>query len=191
QAADLGLDATVVLEPTRRDSGPAIAAGGALAKARDPDAIVLALAADHVILDPDLFVAACRLAREAAAAGHIVTFGIRPSAPKTGYGYIRRGASLAVPGVHALAPCVEKPDARPAARYVGDGFLWNSGNFMFRAGVLLGELARLQPTMAQAIDQAVGKAVTDLGFVRLDADAFAQAPRISIDYAVMEKTDRA
>ena len=191
QAADLGLDATVVLEPMRRDSGPAIAAGAALAKARDPDAIVLALAADHVILDPDLFVAACRLAREAAAAGHIVTFGIRPSAPKTGYGYIRRGGALGVPGVHAVAQFVEKPDAATAARYVTDGFLWNSGNFMFRADALLGELARLQPTMAQAIDQAVGKAVTDLGFVRLDADAFAQAPRISIDYAVMEKTDRA
>ena len=191
QAEELGIDATVVLEPTRRDSGPAIAAGAALAKSRDKDAIVLALAADHVILDPDLFLAACRAGRDAAAAGHIVTFGIRPTAPKTGYGYIRRGEALDVDGVHQVAAFVEKPDAATAARYVADGYLWNSGNFMFRADTLLVELARLQPAMAKAVTGAVDKAVSDLGFVRLDADAFGSAPRISIDYAVMEKTDRA
>ena len=191
QAEELGIDATVVLEPTRRDSGPAIAAGAALAKARDKDAIVLALAADHVILDPELFLAACRAGRDAAAAGHIVTFGIRPTAPKTGYGYIRRGAALDVDGVHQVAAFVEKPDAATAARYVADGYLWNSGNFMFRADTLLVELARLQPAMAKAVTGAVDKAASDLGFVRLDADAFGSAPRISIDYAVMEKTDRA
>jgi len=191
QAEELGIDATVVLEPTRRDSGPAIAAGAALAKSRDKDAIVLALAADHVILDPDLFLAACRAGRDAAAAGHIVTFGIRPTAPKTGYGYIRRGEALDVDGAHQVAAFVEKPDAATAARYVADGYLWNSGNFMFRADTLLVELARLQPAMAKAVTGAVDKAVSDLGFVRLDADAFGSAPRISIDYAVMEKTDRA
>jgi mannose-1-phosphate guanylyltransferase/mannose-6-phosphate isomerase len=191
QAEELGIDATVVLEPMRRDSGPAIAAGAALAKARDKDAIVLALAADHVILDPDLFLAACRAGRDAAAAGHIVTFGIRPTAPKTGYGYIRRGDSLDVEGVHQVAAFVEKPDAATAARYVADGYLWNSGNFMFRADTLLVELARLQPDMAKAVTGAVDKAASDLGFVRLDAAAFGSAPRISIDYAVMEKTDRA
>jgi mannose-1-phosphate guanylyltransferase/mannose-6-phosphate isomerase len=191
QAEELGIDATVVLEPTRRDSGPAIAAGAALAKTRDKDAIVLALAADHVILDPDLFLAACRAGRDAAAAGHIVTFGIRPTAPKTGYGYIRRGAALDVDGVHEVAAFVEKPDAATAARYVADGYLWNSGNFMFRADTLLVELARLQPAMARAVGDAVDKAAGDLGFVRLDADAFGGAPRLSIDYAVMEKTDRA
>jgi mannose-1-phosphate guanylyltransferase/mannose-6-phosphate isomerase len=191
QAEELGIDATVVLEPTRRDSGPAIAAGAALAKARDKDAIVLALAADHVILDPELFLAACRAGRDAAAAGHIVTFGIRPTAPKTGYGYIRRGEPLDVAGVHQVAAFVEKPDAATAARYVADGYLWNSGNFMFRADTLLVELARLQPAMARAITGAVDRAASDLGFVRLDADAFGGAPRLSIDYAVMEKTDRA
>ncbi len=191
QAEELGIAATVVLEPTRRDSGPAIAAGAALAKARDKDAIVLALAADHVILDPDLFLAACRAGRDAAAAGHIVTFGIRPTAPKTGYGYIRRGAPLDVAGVHEVAAFVEKPDAATAARYVADGYLWNSGNFMFRADALLVELARLQPAISRAVAGAVDKAASDLGFVRLDADAFGSAPRLSIDYAVMEKTDRA
>jgi mannose-1-phosphate guanylyltransferase/mannose-6-phosphate isomerase len=191
QAEELGLDATVVLEPTRRESGPAIAAGAALAKARDKDAIVLALAADHVILDPELFLAACRAGRDAAAAGHIVTFGIRPTAPKTGYGYIRRGDALDVEGVHQVAAFVEKPDAATAARYVADGYLWNSGNFMFRADTLMVELARLQPAMARAVTGAVDKAASDLGFVRLDADAFGAAPRLSVDYAVMEKTDRA
>jgi mannose-1-phosphate guanylyltransferase / mannose-6-phosphate isomerase len=191
QAEELGIDATVVLEPTRRDSGPAIAAGAALAKARDKDAIVLALAADHVILDLELFLAACRAGRDAAAAGHIVTFGIRPTAPKTGYGYIRRGPALDVEGVHQVEAFVEKPDAATAARYVADGYLWNSGNFMFRADTLLVELARLQPAMAKAVTGAVDKAASDLGFVRLDADAFGCAPRLSIDYAVMEKTDRA
>src|SRR5215469_8707763 len=191
QAQDLGIDPTVVLEPTRRDSGPAIAAGAALAMSRDADAIVLALAADHVILDPDLFLAACRAGRDAAAAGHIVTFGIRPTAPKTGYGYIRRGPALGIESVHAVAAFVEKPDAATAARYLADGYLWNSGNFMFRADALLGELERLQPDMARAVTSAVANAATDLGFVRLDADSFGGAPRISIDYAMMEKTDRA
>ncbi len=191
QAQELGIEATVVLEPMRRDSGPAIAAGAALAKARDKDAIVLALAADHVILDPELVLAACRAARDAAAAGHIVTFGIRPTAPKTGYGYIRRGDELEVPGAHQVAAFVEKPDAETAARYVADGYLWNSGNFMFRADTLLHELARLQPDMAHAVTAAVDKAASDLGFVRLDAEAFGAAPRLSVDYAVMERTNRA
>ena len=191
QAEELGIDATVVLEPARRDSGPANAAGAALAKTRDADAIVLALAADHVILDPDLFIATCRAGRDAAAAGHIVTFGIRPTAPKTGYGYIRRGAALDVAGVHQVAAFVEKPDAATAARYVAEGYLWNSGNFMFRADALLGELELLAPAMARAVTGAVGTAVGDLGFVRLDPEAYGSAPRLSIDYAVIEKTDRA
>lgn len=191
QAEELGIDATVVLEPVRRDSGPAIAAGAAIARRRDPDAIVLALAADHVILDGDLFLDACTAGREAAAAGHIVTFGIRPTAPKTAYGYIRRGVALGIEGIHTVAAFVEKPDAATAARYVSEGYLWNSGNFMFRADTLLSELARFEPAMAQAIDAAVDNAATDLGFTRLDGQDFARAPQNSIDYAVMEKTDRA
>jgi mannose-1-phosphate guanylyltransferase / mannose-6-phosphate isomerase len=191
QAQEVGVDPTVVLEPLRRDSAAAIAAAATIARGRDPSAIVLTLAADHVIFDLDLFRAACLAGRAAAAEGRIVTFGIRPSAPKTGYGYIRPGAALGHDGVHAVAAFVEKPDEATAARYLADGYLWNSGNFLFRADVLLDELARFAPQVAQAADAAVAKATTDLGFVRLDADAFAKAPQTSIDYALMERTDRA
>jgi mannose-1-phosphate guanylyltransferase/mannose-6-phosphate isomerase len=191
QAEDIGVDATVVIEPMRRDSGPAVAAAAALAKSRDADAVVLALAADHVILDVEEFQATCAAGLKGAAAGRIVTFGITPSAPKTSYGYIRRGKPTADEGVDAVDAFVEKPNAETAARYVAEGYLWNSGNFLFRADVLLAELARFEPSMAEAVERAVAGAHHDLGFVRLDAEAFASAPQKSIDYAVMEKTDRA
>ena len=191
QAEDVGVEATVVIEPLRRDSGPAIAAATAVALKRDPDAVVLALAADHIILDVSQFRATCVAGREAAEAGSIVTFGIKPTEPKTSYGYILPGAAIGKSGVHAVKSFVEKPDAATAARYVRDGYLWNSGNFLFRADVLLSELARLEPAMAEAIEAAVAKASTDLGFLRLQREAFARAPLKSIDYAVMEKTDRA
>jgi mannose-1-phosphate guanylyltransferase/mannose-6-phosphate isomerase len=191
QAEDVGVEATVVIEPLRRDSGPAIAAATAVALKRDPDAVVLALAADHIILDVSQFRATCLAGREAAEAGSIVTFGIKPTEPKTSYGYILPGAAIGKNGVHAVKSFVEKPDAATAARYVRDGYLWNSGNFLFRADVLLSELATLEPAMAEAIEAAVAKASTDLGFLRLQPEAFARAPLKSIDYAVMEKTDRA
>ena len=191
QAEEVGVEATVVIEPLRRDSAPAIAAATAVALKRDPDAVVLALAADHIILDGLQFRATCLAGREGADAGRIVTFGIKPTEPKTSYGYILPGEAIGKTGVHAVKSFVEKPDAATAARYVKDGYLWNSGNFLFRADVLLSELARLEPAMAEAIEAAVAKASTDLGFLRLDPDAFARAPQKSIDYAVMEKTDRA
>ena len=191
QAEDVGVEATVVIEPLRRDSGPAIAAATAVALKRDPNAVVLALAADHIILDVPQFRATCLAGREAAEAGSIVTFGIKPTEPKTSYGYILPGAAIGKSGVHAVKSFVEKPDAATAARYVRDGYLWNSGNFLFRADVLLSELSRLEPAMAEAIEAAVAKASTDLGFLRLQPEAFARAPLKSIDYAVMEKTDRA
>jgi mannose-1-phosphate guanylyltransferase/mannose-6-phosphate isomerase len=191
QAEEIGFDPTVVLEPERRDSGPAIAAAAALALRRSPDAVVLAMAADHVILDTDLFHSACRAGRDAALSGHIVTFGLKPSEPKTSYGYIRRGRPLGIDGVAAVAAFVEKPDAGTAARYVTDGYLWNSGNFLFRAEALLAELGRHAPEMRSAAEAAVDEATTDLGFLRLAAGPFAQAPRKSLDYAVMEKTARA
>jgi mannose-1-phosphate guanylyltransferase/mannose-6-phosphate isomerase len=190
QAEEIGVDATVVIEPLRRDSGPAIAAATAVARRRDPDAVVLALAADHIILDVPPFRATCATGRAAAEAGKIVTFGIRPTEPKTSYGYILPGPSIEG-GAHAVERFVEKPDAATAARYVQEGYLWNSGNFLFRADVLLAELARLEPEMAAAIEEAVEKATTDLGFLRLDPEAFARAPQKSIDYAIMEKTERA
>jgi mannose-1-phosphate guanylyltransferase/mannose-6-phosphate isomerase len=190
QAETLGIEATIVIEPMRRDSGPAVAAAAALAKSRDPDAVVLALAADHVILDVEDFRATCLAGLKAAEAGRIVTFGITPSAPKTSYGYIRRGKP-AGDDVYAVDAFVEKPNAETAARYVAEGYLWNSGNFLFRAGVLMQELARYEPAMATAAEAAVLGASTDLGFLRLEPAAFAGAPQKSIDYAVMEKTDRA
>jgi mannose-1-phosphate guanylyltransferase/mannose-6-phosphate isomerase len=191
QAEEVGVEATVVIEPLRRDSAPAIAAATAVALKRDPDAVVLALAADHIILDGLQFRATCLAGREGADAGRIVTFGIKPTEPKTSYGYILPGEVIGKTGVHAVKSFIEKPDAATAARYVKDGYLWNSGNFLFRADVLLSELARLEPAMAEAIEAAVAKASTDLGFLRLDPDAFARAPQKSIDYAVMEKTKRA
>jgi mannose-1-phosphate guanylyltransferase/mannose-6-phosphate isomerase len=162
-----------------------------LARQRDPHAIVLTLAADHVILDTDLFRGACRAGRAAALAGHIVTFGIPPSEPRTSYGYIRPGPALKVPGASAVAAFVEKPDAGTAARYVAEGCLWNSGNFMFRAEDLLSELTRFEPAMMAAVEAAVCQATSDIGFLRLAPTAFAAAPKKSIDYAVMEKTSRA
>jgi mannose-1-phosphate guanylyltransferase/mannose-6-phosphate isomerase len=192
QAAEVGCTVTVVLEPQRRDSGPAIAAGALLAMQRDPDAVVLALAADHVILDTAAFHEACRRARDAADTGRIVTFGISPSEPKTGYGYIQPGRPLEVEGVRAVQRFVEKPDAATAARYVSDGYLWNSGNFMFRSDVLKGELSRHAPELMSAVSSAVTGATGDtLGFTLLGADAYGRSPRTSFDYAVMEKTERA
>ena len=191
QAEDIGIDATIVIEPMRRDSGPAVAAAAALARGRDPAAVVLALAADHVILDLEKFQATCLAGLKAAEAGRIVTFGITPTTPKTSYGYIRRGKPAGADGVFAVDAFVEKPNAETAARYVAEGYLWNSGNFLFRADVLLSELAKYEPAMAAAAEAAVAGASDDLGFLRLDTAAFASAPQKSIDYAVMEKTDRA
>src|SRR6476661_4679027 len=183
QAEEVGIEATVVIEPMRRDSGPAIAAATAVAAIRDPQAVVLALAADLIILDIDAFRATCLAGRAAAEAGHIVTFGIKPTEPKTSYGYILPGEA-APGGTHKVARFVEKPDAATAARYVMEGYLWNSGNFLFRADVLLDELAKYEPDMAAAVDAAASGAEVDLGFLRLAPSAFAKAPQKSIDYAV-------
>jgi mannose-1-phosphate guanylyltransferase / mannose-6-phosphate isomerase len=190
QAEEVGVEAIVVIEPVRRDSGPAIAAATAIAAARDPRAVILALAADHIILDVEAFRATCIAGRAAAEAGRIVTFGIKPTEPKTSYGYIRPGERIS-DGVHAVKQFVEKPDAATAARYVSEGYLWNSGNFLFRADVLLSEIERLEPDIASAVKVAVAGTTDDLGFLRLQPEAFMRAPQKSIDYAVMEKTERA
>jgi mannose-1-phosphate guanylyltransferase/mannose-6-phosphate isomerase len=191
QAEEIGIEATVVIEPMRRDSGPAIAAATSVAAMRDAQAVILALAADHIILDIEAFRATCLAGRAAAEAGRIVTFGIKPTEPKTSYGYILLGESVGGGDVYTVKRFVEKPDAATAAHYVSDGYLWNSGNFLFRADILLSELARLEPEIAAAIKTAVASATNDLGFLRLQPDAFMQAPQKSFDYAVMEKTDRA
>jgi mannose-1-phosphate guanylyltransferase/mannose-6-phosphate isomerase len=189
QLQQLGLSAEIVLEPTRRDSGPAVAVAAELAAARSPSTIVAVMAADHSVKNPAALVALCAEAAAAARAGHIVTLGISPTHPATGFGYIRRGAAVdGAPGVSIVEAFVEKPDQATAQRYVDAGYLWNSGNFIFRADVMQGEVAHFEPAMAAAAEAAVTKARRDLQFVVLDAAAFGGAPRKSIDYAVMEQT---
>ena len=190
QLAEIGLEADILLEPVRRDSGPAIAAGAVFAEARDGDAIVLALAADHIVQNTAAFIAACRQGLVAAASGHIVTFGVQPERAATEYGYISPGKVIAGE-VRAVAKIVEKPDPATAAGYIDAGYLWNSGNFMFRASVLLDEYRKVDADSVASIGEAVAKAGRDLGFVTLDPVSFEKALAISIDYAVMEKTARA
>jgi mannose-1-phosphate guanylyltransferase / mannose-6-phosphate isomerase len=181
----------IVLEPARRDSAPAVAVATVLAAKRDPKATVLVLAADQVVRDDGAFTQACRAAVAAAAEGRIVTFGIKPTFPATNYGYIRPGTALNGGAAFAVAAFVEKPNAATAGRYIADHYLWNSGNFVFRADVMLREIARFEPALAKAATTAVDGMTRDLDFLRLPADAFAKAPKTSIDYAVMERTDRA
>src|ERR1700754_3451040 len=190
QLAEIGIEADVILEPMRRDSGPAIAAGAVFAQNRATDAIVLALAADHVVQNNAAFVAACREGLTAASAGRIVTFGVKPERPATEYGYISPGEAISGE-VHAVARFVEKPDAVKAADYVQSGYLWNSGNFMFPAMLLLDEYRKVDAASVEAVSNAVANAGRDLGFVTLEPQAFGAAKAISIDYAVMEKTSRA
>jgi mannose-1-phosphate guanylyltransferase/mannose-6-phosphate isomerase len=190
QLAEIGLEADVLLEPMRRDSGPAIAAGAVFAQMRNSDAVVLALAADHVVRDNDAFVAACRQGLVAADAGRIVTFGVAPERAAIEYGYISPGEVISGE-VRSVAKFVEKPDAATADGYIKAGYLWNSGNFMFRASVLLDEYRNVDAASVEAVADSVIKAGRDLGFVTLDPNAFAAAKAISIDYAVMEKTARA
>ncbi|MFG1466596.1 mannose-1-phosphate guanylyltransferase/mannose-6-phosphate isomerase [Xanthobacter sp. DSM 24535] len=191
QAAEIGIDATVVLEPVRRDSAPALIAASALARRlHGDDALVLALAADHVVRDPQAFLNAVEVAARVAADGKIVTFGIVPDSPRTSYGYIRPGAALANGG-RAVAAFVEKPDLETAARYVAEGFLWNSGNFLFPATLMIAEAERFEPQMAEAALAAAENMSDDLGFLRLAKEAFSAAPAKSIDFAVLEQTRQA
>jgi mannose-1-phosphate guanylyltransferase/mannose-6-phosphate isomerase len=190
QLAGIGAEADVLLEPMRRDSGPAIAAGAVFAQSRDSEAVVLALAADHVVRDTGAFIAACRQGLVAAEQGCIVTFGIKPERAATEYGYINPGEVVSG-DVRAVVKFVEKPDPAKAAEYIKAGYLWNSGNFMFRASVLLDEYRKLDAESVRAVTNSVAKAGRDLGFVTLEPEAFGSAKAISIDYAVMEKTSRA
>ena len=191
QLRECDIEADIVLEPMRRDSAMAVAVAAALARERDPEAAVLILAADHVVRDVDAFKSACREAATAAAEGLIVTFGINPTFPATHYGYIRPGSRVNGGAALAVEAFVEKPDAETAGGYVAESYLWNSGNFAFRADIMLDEIARYEPDIAAAAKQAVEGMVRDLDFLRLPAEPFARAPKKSIDYAVMERTDRA
>jgi mannose-1-phosphate guanylyltransferase/mannose-6-phosphate isomerase len=192
QLNEIDAEATVLLEPERRDSAAAVGAAAAWAAMRDPQTIVAVLAADHVFNDGKKFVELCSQACVAAAAGEIVVFGVTPDHPATGYGYIHPAAPLAVdPRIRRVERFVEKPDEERARTFIDNGYLWNSGNFVFRADVMLEELARFEPDIAAAASKAVAHAGSDLGFIVLDREHFLKAPKISIDYAVMERTHRA
>ena len=186
-----GTAADIVLEPAGRDSGPAIAVAAELASRHDREALLLVLAADHIVHDAAGFRRACQEALKPAMGGHLVTFGVHPNAPATSYGYVRPGAKIDGSLAHAVAAFIEKPDQATAARYVAEGYLWNSGNFLFRAGCMLDELARFEPQMLAIAKASVDAITHDLDFLRLPEKPFLQAPKKSIDYAVLERTTHA
>jgi len=190
QLRRVGVDhAAIVLEPVGRNTAPAIAAAALQAQAGGGDPLLLALPSDHVVRDAEGFRAAVRAAMPAAEAGALVTFGIVPSAPETGFGYIEAAAGE---GVRDVLRFVEKPDAATAQSYLdAGGYYWNSGMFLFHASRYLAELERFRPDILSAVRAAFGFARHDGDFIRLDSDAFAASPSDSIDYAVMEKTDAA
>jgi mannose-1-phosphate guanylyltransferase/mannose-6-phosphate isomerase len=190
QLREIGATADIVLEPMRRDSAAAVAVAAGLAAQRSPRTVVVVLAADHVVRDRAGLVELCKTAASVAADGYIVTLGVKPDNPATGYGYIRPGASIAGE-VIKLEAFVEKPDRDTAQSYVDAGYLWNSGNFIFRADVMQAEIAHFEPAIADAAERAIDGARRDLDFLVLNGEAFARAPKNSIDYAVMEKTAKA
>ncbi|WP_314402957.1 mannose-1-phosphate guanylyltransferase/mannose-6-phosphate isomerase [Stenotrophomonas rhizophila] len=176
----------LILEPIGRNTAPAIAIAALQAMANGDDALLLVLPSDHVVRDEKAFHEAVEQAAAAAQTGKLVTFGIVPTAPETGYGYIKAAAGQ---GVRAVERFVEKPNLETAEQYVRSGeYYWNSGMFLFKASRYLAELEALQPAILAASRAALDKASRDSDFIRLDADAFAASPNDSIDYAVMEKT---
>ena len=188
QAREVGQEIDILVEPMRRDSGPAIAAAAAWCRDRGAEA-VLVLASDHLVVGTEEFVEACRDGLAAVEAAGIVTFGIKPTEPKTDYGYIRTGPDR-IGGARKVLAFVEKPDPQTALGYLAEGLLWNSGNFLFAPEVLLTELTLFEPAMAAAAEAAVVSARRQGTAIFLDAAAFGAAPAKSIDYAVMERTTR-
>lgn len=176
----------LLLEPVGRNTAPAVAVAALLAARRNPKAILAVLPADHAIADIAGFRSAMTRAVAEAQRGRLVTFGVKPNKPHTGYGYIECGAATGE-GVLALSRFKEKPDAQTAAQYLASGsYLWNSGIFVFRADRYLAELERLQPLIVSSCRAALDSARRDLDFLRLDEANFVRSPNISIDYAVME-----
>ena len=194
QLREAGVEpAAIVLEPVARNTAPAIAAAAAMVEQEDPEGILLVLPSDHVIRSAEAFLAAVDTAAEAARRGALTTFGITPQYADTGLGYIRRGNEWTdLTGASDLAEFVEKPDLERAEAFVASGnYAWNSGMFVFPIGPLLTELGRFEPDLMAACRDAVAKSTRDLTFTRLEERAFADATSISIDHAVMERTDRA
>jgi len=196
QLMALGIgDTGIILEPTARNTAPAIALAALQLAQTEPDALMLVLPADHVIDDNAAFADCVQQALHTAAQGHLVTFGIVPSGPETGYGYIKQGTALdlaAAPGAHAVAAFIEKPSLTNAQQLLAEGgYTWNSGMFVFSARSYLDELRTHQPDMLSAVERAWAAKAVDLGFIRPDNAAFAACPADSIDYAVMQLTRHA
>ena len=189
QVRQLGISSpTIILEPEGKNTAPAIALAALAAEASDPEANLLVLPADHYVGKPAALIEAIQKAASASEQGKLVTFGLIPSRPETGYGYIKRGEALA-PDVSVLEQFVEKPDQATAEGYIASGdYVWNSGMFMFTAGRFLDSLGQFQPEMAEVCQRATQKAERDMDFIRPDAEVFASCPSDSIDYAVMEHT---
>lgn len=190
QLAEIGIAADILLEPMARDSGPAVLAAALYLHRQTPDALALMLAADHLVLKPKAFVEAVVAGRAVAAAGGIVTFGILPTSPATGYGYIDPGEESGA-GLRAVRRFVEKPDARRALEYVASGYLWNSGNFLFAPSTVIGEYRDSQPECVNHVEAALAEASLDLEVPTLNEEHFAKARKIAFDIAVMEKTRHA
>ncbi len=185
-------DAVILLEPAGRNTAPAIALAALEASTADADPLLLVMPADHKIADTAAFEAAIKKAMPLAAAGQLVTFGITPGKPETGYGYIRAGDAVADGAAYAVDRFVEKPDRATAEGYLADGgYYWNSGIFLFQASRYLDALAAFRPDILAACKAAYAGRQPDLDFLRIDKEAFLACPDDSIDYAVMEKTDDA
>jgi len=184
--------AAIVLEAEGRNTAPAAAVAAILVAAKDPGALMMLMPADHVIGDEVAFRDAVRCAEPAAAAGYLVAFGITPASPEKTYGYIRKGSPLvSLNGCFSVRQFVEKPDEDTVATYVASGdYNWNSGIFLFQAASFLAELERLEPDLLAKCRAAVAAGKQDMDFFRLEATAFSGVRPISIDYAVMEKTDK-
>ncbi|MGV8056411.1 MAG: mannose-1-phosphate guanylyltransferase/mannose-6-phosphate isomerase [Smithellaceae bacterium] len=185
----------IILEPAGRNTCPAITVAALEAIKDGADPILLVVPADHIIGDADLFASAMQVGRDFAANGGIITFGIVPDRPETGYGYIKRGERASTGqeyGAFVVSEFTEKPDLEKARAYIdSQEYLWNSGMFMFKASILIQELDQFAPEILKFCREAYGKARRDLDFIRLDESAFCACPSDSIDYAVMEKTDKA
>ncbi|MEB3176411.1 MAG: mannose-1-phosphate guanylyltransferase/mannose-6-phosphate isomerase [Synechococcus sp.] len=190
QMRQIGVDPeAILLEPMGRNTAPAVCVAALRAMARGDDPLLLVLAADHVIRQPEAFRTTIAAGLPAALAGRLVTFGIVPTAPETGYGYIEAAEPLSATAPVPIARFVEKPDRERAEQFLASGrFTWNSGMFLFRASAMLSELERLEPELVSCCRAAVEQDSADLQFLRLEREAFAKCPSIALDVAVMERT---
>lgn len=184
---------SILLEPSVKDTAPALIAAALHVAQTNPDGIILALPCDHDIKDVQTFLQRVEAGVEAAQQGHLVTFGIQPNKPETGYGYIKTGETLnAEKGIFTIDKFVEKPDEKTAQTYVDSGeFFWNSGMFLYRANAFLDEISTFQPETFALCQDSLTKAACDLNFINLDGESFNKIDGISIDYALWEKTDKA